>query len=53
MATELTYLLYVLTDQHTGAIQRGYWDANYCCFYLSMLRTLCALDARCGTLHSE
>jgi hypothetical protein len=38
--------------QHTGAIFRGYTDRDfpqpgYCCFYLSMLRTLCALT-RCA-----
>lgn len=29
---------------HTGAIQRGFHDRSYDHYYLSMLRTLCALD---------
>ena len=42
-----------MVPQHTGAIQRGYWQRSYCCFYLSMLRTLCALDSRCGARDSH
>ena len=38
---------------HVGAIRIGYKGHN-CCFHISMLRTLCGLDARCavgGTHH--
>ena len=37
---------------HTGAIQLGYLDETYCCFYLSMLRTwLAVLTTAAEHLH--